>query len=1032
MRVLLAEDNAIARVALAGRLRGQGYEVDLAEDGLDALGRVRNIHPDIVIADVLMPRMDGFSLCRAIKEDPELKAIPVVFYSATFVTPEDRQLAESVGASRFVQKSGDIKELDLALREVLDEFEHKSIDIPQQPLKSGKEIDKVYESVLIGKLISKVNELEAETNALHESERRYQQLVSTIPDVIFVLSLPEFNVTFIAPEAERLIGVPGEEVLGDASRWVVLVHEDDRSQVMQKLTEAVANKQGLNSVFRMYHRRGGFRWIEVHASLVVDDRGEPKEMLGVLTDITERKRAEEKLVESERSLATLFTNLPGMAYRCRNTSDWTMAFVSDGVEAVTGYTREEIVGNALISYNDVIDPKDRRRVWDEVQQAIKEGRQFSLSYRIKHKDGQQRWVWERGVGVPGEDKGEWWVEGFITDITSRKHAEEQLIDSEHRYRNLFEMMEDGMAVHELVFDERGIPVDYRFVEVNPAFERLTGLMADDVVGRTVKEVQPGIEQQWIDESIDVVVNGEPKRFERFDKTQGRYFDVVAFKNATNQFVALYTDVTTQHQNEETIRNLARFPEENPSPVLRINSDGVLLYANPAADLMRRRWGLQEGKPLPVDMLEKIHSAQQGDNHYICDIGERWFSFLIRPMFDSDYINIYGREVTNEYLAQQELVSLNRIQQTMSEANRTLVHARSEQVLLESICRVFTQEGDYPAAWVSVPSREENVLACIASDGMLKQTVWLWDWQHVELEKQDHPLVHAFNSGENVIINRSGGIATQLGLERAMAETDIQNVFLLPIHYQDQVYGVIGVFSRLPTEMQAKELSLLDELASDLGYGVQSHRTRLAHEEGIQRLHGAMMHTIEAVSIALEKRDPYTAGHQKRVAMLSTAIAREMGFTEDRIEGIRLGSMVHDIGKISVPAEILNRPGKLTRDELGIIKAHPEAGFDILQGVNFPWPIAQMIIQHHERMDGTGYPHGLKGDEIEPEARILAVADVVEAITSHRPYRPSLGLRNALEEIERGRGTAYDPQVVDACLTLFMEKGFEWESAEVLN
>jgi len=893
--VLLAEDNAIARVALAGILRGQGYEVELAEDGVDALERVRSKHPDIVIADVLMPRMDGFSLCRAIKEDPRLNTIPVVFYSATFITPEDLQLAESVGASRFVQKSADIMELDLALRELLDEFEHKSIDVPQQPLKSGKEIDTFYESVLTRKLISKVNELEKETKALNESERRYQQLVSTIPDVIFVLSLPEFNTTFIAPEAERLIGVPGEEVLGDASRWVALVYEKDRTQVMRKLTEAVTKKEGVNSVFRMYHRQGGYRWIEVHASLVIDDLGVPKAMLGVLTDITLRKRAEEQLVESE-----------------------------------------------------------------------------------------------------------------------------------HRYRNLFEMMEDGLAVHELVFDKQGTPVDYRFIEVNPAFERLTGLKANEVVGRTVKEVQPGIQQQWLDEAIDVVLSGEPKRFERYDASLKRYFDVVAFKNAQNQFVALYTDVTMPHQNEETIRNLARFPEENPSPVLRIDSDGVLLYANPATELIQMKWGLHEGKPLPAEMLEKIHAAQQGDHQYICNIGGRWFSFLIRPVDRSGYINIYGREVTNEYLAQQELVSLNRILRTMSEGNRTLVHARSERSLLENICKVFIQEGDYPAAWVAVPSEDDRKLICFASDGVLKETIMQWDWQEVELMHKNHPVVYAFHSGENVIINRYDGTATQYGLEQAMTEIDIQTVFLLPIHYQYQVYGIVGIFSRLPFEMQSKESALLDELASDIGYGVQSHRMRLAHEEGVQRLHGAMMHTIEAVSIALEKRDPYTAGHQNRVSSLSTAIAREMGFSEERIEGIRLGSMVHDIGKISVPAEILNRPGKLTKDEFGIIKAHPEAGYDILRGVDFPWPIAQMIIQHHERMDGSGYPHGLKGGEIESEARILAVADVVEAITSHRPYRPSLGLDIALEEIERGRGTAYDPQVVDACLALFREKGFEWE------
>jgi len=984
------------------------------------------MHPDIVIADVLMPRMDGYSLCRAIKGDPATNAIPVVFYSATFITPEDRQLAESVGASRFVQKSADISELDSALHELLDEFEHTGLEVPQQPLGSGKDIDKLYEQVLTSKLTAKVNELEAEKLALRESEQRYHRLVATIPDVIFVLGLPEFNANFIAPDAERLIGVSGEEVLGDASRWVVHVHKEDRARLMQELSEAVQEKRGLTSVFRMYHRQGGYRWIESHITMVLDDAGEPKEMLGVLTDITDRKLAEERLVESERSLATLFSNLPGMAYRYRNTPGGGMVFVSDGVEAVTGYAREELLGNGAISYNDLILPEDEMRVREEVQQALSEGRQFSLSYRILHKDGKPRWVWERGIGVPDGDNGESWVEGFITDITLRKRAEEQLIESERRYRSLFEVMEDGMAVHELLYDGQGKPVDYLFVEVNPAFERLTGLKADNIVGRTVRESMPGMEAPWIDDYINVVVSGEPARFIRYDTALDRYFDVVVFKNAEKQFVTLFTDVTEQRKSEETIRNLAKFPEEDPSPVLRISNEGVLLYANPVIERLKTQWDLQLGKALPTELLDEIHSAQQGDNHFICNVGERWFSFLVRPIDEAGYVNIYGREVTNEYLAQQELVSLNRVLQTLSEGNRTLVHAQSERSLLENICRVFTQEGDYPAAWISIPSDDGGALECLAYDGPLKEAMLQWEWQKVALTEATHPMVLAFTRQQNVILNREDDSAAHYRLDAAMAQIGIGTVFLLPIAYQGQVFGIIGIFSRLPFEMQAKELALLEELASDLGYGVQSHRTKRAHEEGVLRLHSTMMHTIEAVSIALEKRDPYTAGHQNRVASLSTAIAQEMGYSEDRIEGIRLGSMVHDIGKISVPAEILNRPGRLSKDEFGIIKAHPESGYDILKGVDFPWPIAQMIIQHHERLDGSGYPKGLKGDEIAPEARILAVADVVEAITSHRPYRPSLGLEIALEEIERGRDTVYDLQVVDACLRLFREKGFEWE------
>jgi len=173
------------------------------------------------------------------------------------------------------------------------------------------------------------------------------------------------------------------------------------------------------------------------------------------------------------------------------------------------------------------------------------------------------------------------------------------------------------------------------------------------------------------------------------------------------------------------------------------------------------------------------------------------------------------------------------------------------------------------------------------------------------------------------------------------------------------------------------------------------------------------------------KDPYTAGHQQRVAQLAVAIAREMGFDADRVEGIRLGGIIHDVGKIYVPAEILNRPGKLTAPEFEIIKSHPEVGYEIIKGVQFPWPVAQMVYQHHERLDGSGYPRQLKDAEIALEAKILAVADVVEAISSHRPYRAALGVEAGLEEIRRKRGVWYDADAVDACLKLFADGRFAW-------
>ena len=193
---------------------------------------------------------------------------------------------------------------------------------------------------------------------------------------------------------------------------------------------------------------------------------------------------------------------------------------------------------------------------------------------------------------------------------------------------------------------------------------------------------------------------------------------------------------------------------------------------------------------------------------------------------------------------------------------------------------------------------------------------------------------------------------------------------------------------------------------------------------VLQLKNAFMRTVEVATTLSELRDPYTAGHERRVAEIAVAIGAELGFDAQRQEGLRVAGYLHDVGKISIPAEILSKPGKLNDLEYQLIKEHAQASYEVLKGVDFPWPVAQVALQHHERMDGSGYPQGLKGDTILLESRIMAVADVAEAMSSHRPYRPGLGIEKALTEIESGRGNAYDPVVADACLRLFREKGFQ--------
>ncbi len=236
-----------------------------------------------------------------------------------------------------------------------------------------------------------------------------------------------------------------------------------------------------------------------------------------------------------------------------------------------------------------------------------------------------------------------------------------------------------------------------------------------------------------------------------------------------------------------------------------------------------------------------------------------------------------------------------------------------------------------------------------------------------------------------------------------------------------------VHDRTALEQRVKERTYqLEEINKQMK---QELLERKEMEEELKRsfkmLRKTMEGVVQAMAIVVEAQDPYTAGHQRRVAALACAIGREMGLPVDKIEAIRVACLLHDIGKITIPIEILSKPGKLTETEFSFIKKHPQVGYDILKGIEFPWEVASIVRQHHERIDGSGYPDGLQREGILMEAKILGVADVVEAMSSHRPYRPARGIDKALAEILQNRGVVYEPDVVNSCIKIFAEKKFEF-------
>jgi HD-GYP domain-containing protein (c-di-GMP phosphodiesterase class II) len=264
-----------------------------------------------------------------------------------------------------------------------------------------------------------------------------------------------------------------------------------------------------------------------------------------------------------------------------------------------------------------------------------------------------------------------------------------------------------------------------------------------------------------------------------------------------------------------------------------------------------------------------------------------------------------------------------------------------------------------------------------------------------------------------------------------------------IYEQDGICLSLGFLTIVSKEMEAedelkKHHDQLEEIVHERTAALtklndqlkQEIAERKLAEEKLQQSYAKLQKNLDeivhAMSLTVEKRDPYTAGHQKRTTELAMALAGEMGLSEHQIKGIQMAALIHDMGKISIPAEILSKPGKLNEVEMQMVRKHPQAAFEILKEIDFPWPVDLIVLQHHEKMDCSGYPQGLAGEDILLEARILCIADVVESIESHRPYRPGLGIDKALEEISNNRGILFDQNVVDACLRLFKEKNFQYQ------
>ena len=584
----------------------------------------------------------------------------------------------------------------------------------------------------------------------------------------------------------------------------------------------------------------------------------------------------------------------------------------------------------------------------------------------------------------------------------RKKAEDELHESEELFRNYMELAPDGVYMSDL----KGT-----FLYGNSKSEEIIGYRREELIGKNFLELNLLTEEgmnkavQWLQENMKGNPTG-PDEIELIRK-DGQIIPVeintsVVQRMGQNIILAFVRDITDRKQSEKSLRQSEEkyrtILEDIQEGYFEVDLAGNLTFFN---NSLCQFFGYSREELMGMNYLQytdKEHSKklfQAFNRVYSTGKSTEGFDWqIIRKDGTKRYVEA---SVSLREDSSGKLIGFRGIARDVTE------HKRADEALLESEEKYRgiienMQEGyfetDLPGNFIFV-----NEAVCELMGYSREELIGKNNRQFAN-EGSSKKIYQAFNK-----IYRTGKAAK--GIEHEYIRKD----------------GIKG--------FTALSISLVrDEEGKPIGFRCISHditeRKRAEEQlhQTLENLKKAVGTTIQVLVSAVEARDPYTAGHQKRVADMARAIATEMGLAQEIIEGIRVAGSIHDIGKISIPAEILSKPTKLTNTEFSIIKEHSQIGHDMLKDVESPWPLAEIVHQHHERMNGSGYPRNMKGDEILLEARILAVADVVEAMGSHRPYRPTLGTEAALEEITKKKGILYGNAVADACLRLFKEKGYQ--------
>lgn len=714
----------------------------------------------------------------------------------------------------------------------------------------------------------------------------------------------------------------------------------------------------------------------------------------------QRETALDVLRQSEERYRTILENMQEGYFEVDRAGNFT--FVNDALCFHIGYAKDEIIG---VNYKHYTGEEEAQKVFQAFNMTYRTGKPLrEFRWQITRKDGDRRYI--AGSISPQKDAAGNIIgfTGIARDITETTRAEDELRKSEKFFKEITENASDIIVIT----DETGM-IKY----CSPSIERFSGYKSEDVIGRDARIfIHPDEVQRASDEFDKALVEGRqsqmpPKTFRIMHKDGSeRYFygtGKVLLDNPDIAGVVInISDITEQKKIEEKLHLEEQMfrcvTEQSSDIIIIINQKGLVSYANPAIEKIL---GYKTDERIGRSAFELIHpddaqAITQESKALLKSTGSPPGKKEIRFRHKDGHWRVFEATASN-------LVIDNVVQYLVVNMHDITERKKAENALKESELKYrnifgYAVEGIYQVTLDGRFITANNAFVRMAGYDSPEDLI-------ESIKDIKHDLyVHASDRDRFLQIMETKGYIE--GFEAQFFRKD-RSVFWVALNAR-AVKDAQGEI--LYNEGFVEDITLRKQAEEDL-------------KQSLERLKKAVSTTIQILVSALEVRDPYTAGHQSRSADLACAIAAEMGLSQDQISGIRMAGIIHDIGKISVPVEILSKPSRLTNLEFSLIKEHAQNGFEMLKDIESPWPLAQIVQQHHERMNGTGYPKSLKGDDILIEARILTVADVVEAMASHRPYRPSLGIEMALEEIEKNKGVLYDEDAVNACVRLFREKGY---------